>query len=90
MPSGHTTFTFAGLLAIANFFKKKQITAIAIVIASIVGISRILILDHYVSDVILATYIGIFCYLWTKAIVVTYNIDKMVDTRPLQTICVKV
>lgn len=69
MPSGHTTFTFTGLLAIANFFKKKQVTAIAIVIASIVGISRILILDHYVSDVILATYIGIFCYLWAKAIV---------------------
>lgn len=69
MPSGHTTFTFAGLLAIANFFKKKQITAIAIVLATIVGISRVLILDHYVSDILVSVYIGTFCYLWAKAFV---------------------
>jgi membrane-associated phospholipid phosphatase len=69
MPSGHTTLSFAGLLAIANFFEKKYITIIAIIIATIVAISRVIVLDHYVSDVILSAYIGSFCYLWSKAFV---------------------
>lgn len=69
MPSGHTAFSFAGLLAIANFFKKSYITALAILISCIVAVSRIIILDHFVSDVILAAYIGIFCYLWAKSLV---------------------
>ncbi|WP_150467924.1 phosphatase PAP2 family protein [Francisella sp. SYW-9] len=69
MPSGHTTLSFAGLLAIANFFEKKYITIVAIIIATIVAISRVIVLDHYVSDVILSAYIGSFCYLWSKAFV---------------------
>lgn len=69
MPSGHTTFTFAGLLAIANFFKNKRITVIAIIVAAIVGVSRILILDHFASDILISAYIGTFCYLWSKAFV---------------------
>lgn len=69
MPSGHTALTFAGLLAIANFFEKKYITLLAIVIGCCVAASRIIVLDHYVSDVIIAAYIGIFTYLWAKAFV---------------------
>lgn len=69
MPSGHTAFSFAGLLAIANFFKKSYITTLAIFIACVVAVSRIVILDHFASDVILAAYIGIFCYLWAKSFV---------------------
>ncbi|QIV95556.1 PAP2 superfamily protein [Allofrancisella inopinata] len=69
MPSGHTTLSFAGLLAFANFFNKKYITAIAILIASLVAVSRIIILDHYISDVLVAAYIGIFSYLWAKTFV---------------------
>lgn len=69
MPSGHTTLSFAGLLAIANFFEKKYITIIAIILATVVAISRVIVLDHYVSDVILSAYIGSFCYLWAKAFV---------------------
>ena len=68
MPSGHTALTFAGLLAIANFSKKSYITALAIFTACMVAVSRIIILDHFVSDVILAAYIGIFCYLWAKSL----------------------
>ena len=69
MPSGHTALSFAGLLAIANFFKKSYITALAVLIACVIAVSRIIILDHFVSDVILAAYIGIFCYLWAKSFV---------------------
>ncbi|MBK2109914.1 phosphatase PAP2 family protein [Francisella tularensis] len=69
MPSGHTALTFAGLLAIANFFEKKYITLIAIIISGLVAVSRIIILDHFISDVIVAAYIGIFTYLWSKAFV---------------------
>lgn len=69
MPSGHTTLSFAGLLAIANFFEKKYITIIAIILAIIIAVSRVIVLDHYVSDVILSAYIGLFCYLWAKSFV---------------------
>lgn len=76
MPSGHTTLSFAGLLAIANFFEKKYITIIAAVIATVVAISRVIVLDHYVSDVILSAYIGSFCYLWAKAFVESRQATK--------------
>ena len=69
MPSGHTALTFAGLLSVANFFKRSYITALAILIACAVAVSRIIILDHFVSDIILAIYIGIFCYLWARFLV---------------------
>lgn len=69
MPSGHTALSFAGLLAIANFFNKRVITLIAVILACLIAVSRIIVLDHFVSDVILAAYIGIFTYLWAKAFV---------------------
>ncbi|KEI35349.1 Pap2 superfamily protein [Francisella sp. W12-1067] len=69
MPSGHTTLSFAGLLAFANFFNKKYITAVAILLACLVAISRVIILDHYISDVLIAAYIGVFSYLWAKTFV---------------------
>ncbi len=69
MPSGHTALTFVGVLSIANFFNKKYITLIAIIIGCIVAASRIIILGHFVSDVILAAYIGIFTYLWAKSLI---------------------
>jgi membrane-associated phospholipid phosphatase len=69
MPSGHTTLSFAGLLAIANFFNRKYITVLAITIACFIAVSRIIILDHYISDVIVAIYIGIFSYMWAKSFV---------------------
>lgn len=46
MPSGHTAITFAGLLAVANFFDKKYITLIAIIISCLVAVSRFIILEH--------------------------------------------
>jgi membrane-associated phospholipid phosphatase len=69
MPSGHTTLSFAGLLAIANLFNKKYITILLVIVACIVAISRVIILDHYISDVLVAAYIGIFTYLWSKSFV---------------------
>ena len=69
MPSGHTALSFAGLLAIANFFKKSYIYALTILLACVIAISRIIILNHFVSDVILAAYIGVFCFLWAKSFV---------------------
>ena len=73
MPSGHTVLSFAGILAIANFFNKKYITILLVVIACIVAISRVIILDHYISDVLVAAYIGTFTYLWSKSFVESRN-----------------
>lgn len=73
MPSGHTTLSFAGLLAFANFFNKKWLTVTVIILGIIVAFTRVIIIDHYLSDVIVAIYLGTFIYLWCKAFVNRYN-----------------
>ncbi|APC97139.1 phosphatase PAP2 family protein [Francisella frigiditurris] len=73
MPSGHTTLSFAGLLAFANFFEKKWLTVAVILLGIIVAFTRVIIIDHYLSDVIVAIYLGTFIYLWCKTFVEKYN-----------------
>lgn len=68
MPSGHTALTFAGLLAIANFFDKKFITIIAVAVCCFVAVSRIIILDHFISDVIVSCIHRYFYLLMVKSI----------------------
>ncbi|MFZ9036395.1 MAG: phosphatase PAP2 family protein [Francisellaceae bacterium] len=68
-PSGHVALSFAGLLAIATFFNKKWLTLLFIVMCLIIAACRIIVTQHYLSDTIGAAYIGIFSYLWAKAIV---------------------
>jgi membrane-associated phospholipid phosphatase len=69
MPSGHTALSFAGLLAIANFFRKRYITIAIITLCIVIAATRVIIIDHYLSDVIIGAYIGTFTYLWSKAFV---------------------
>lgn len=68
-PSGHATLAFAGLLGFSNIFNKKSLTITLIMIACIIAISRIIMAQHYLSDVIAGSYIGIFAYLWAQAVI---------------------
>ena len=68
MPSGHTTLSFAGLLALGKILNKKKLTVIFIILAIIIGICRIILLKHFVSDIILGAYIGVFSYLWSSSL----------------------
>ncbi|MDA0910506.1 MAG: phosphatase PAP2 family protein [Proteobacteria bacterium] len=67
-PSGHATLGFAGLLGLAYFVQNKKFTVLCIIIALIITISRILSSEHYLSDVLGGVYIGVFSYLWAKAL----------------------
>lgn len=68
-PSGHTTLGFSGLLGLAYLVQNKKFTTLCIIITVIITISRILSLQHYLSDVLGGVYIGVFSYLWAKALV---------------------
>ncbi|WP_440993364.1 phosphatase PAP2 family protein [Cysteiniphilum litorale] len=67
-PSGHATLGFAGLLGLAYLVQNKKFTVLCIIIALIITISRILSSEHYLSDVLAGVYIGVFSYLWAKAL----------------------
>ena len=61
-PSGHTLRIFAILTALSLRFKHLKIAFISL--AVLVGLSRILVTDHYPSDVLFGAFIGIFSALW--------------------------
>ncbi len=57
-PSSHTTASFAALFPIFLYFDKRY-SFIAIIIALMIGFSRIYLVVHYPSDVLLGMCIGI-------------------------------
>ena len=66
-PSAHAALAFTGLLSLSSLFNRKNITMILIIISCIISISRILTEEHYLSDIISGSYIGIFSYFWVKS-----------------------
>ena len=71
-PSGHTTAAFELGVAIFLVMKNKKIAWIFPVFSALVGLSRIYVMVHYVTDVIggvfVGTFAGIMGYLIMKAI----------------------
>jgi len=61
-PSGHTLRVFAILTAASMLFRK--LTPVFISLAGLIGLSRIIVTDHYPSDVVFGAYIGVFAALW--------------------------
>ena len=61
-PSGHTLRVFAILTALSMRF--RRMTAVFISFAVLIGLSRVLVTDHYPSDVLFGAFIGIFSALW--------------------------
>ena len=62
-PSGHTLRVFSILTALSLRF--RRLTAVSISFAVLIGLSRVLVTDHYPSDVLFGAFIGIFSALWT-------------------------
>jgi undecaprenyl-diphosphatase len=58
-PSGHTFLAFSSAVYISDKVKKKYITILVFFLALLVGISRILVGAHFLSDVIGGVVIGI-------------------------------
>lgn len=59
-PSGHTTaaFTFFTLLALG--IEKRWVQGVAPVAASLVGISRVYLGQHYLNDIVAGAVVGLF------------------------------
>lgn len=72
-PSGHTTAAFELGVAIFLVMKNKKVAWILPAFSALVGLSRIYLMVHYVTDVIggvlVGTFAGIMGYLIMKAII---------------------
>lgn len=72
-PSGHTTAAFELGVAIFLVMKNKKVAWIFPVFSALIGLSRIYLMVHYVTDVIGGVFVGVFAgimgYLIMKAII---------------------
>ena len=72
-PSGHTTAAFELGISIFLVMKNKKIAWIFPVFSALVGLSRIYLMVHYVTDVIGGVFVGVFAgimgYFIMKAII---------------------
>lgn len=71
-PSGHTTSSFAAALSI--FFYDKRWGSGALVLAALVGFSRMYFTVHYLTDVLCGIVLGVACAFAARWIV--ERIDK--------------
>lgn len=67
-PSGHTTMAFCGFYYIARYFKKPTLTLILLFCALLVGLAKLVLVDHYVSDILFGGYFGMVCVIWIEAV----------------------
>lgn len=72
-PSGHTTMAFCGFYYIARYFKKPSLTVVLLLCALLIGLAKLVLVDHYVSDILFGAYFGIICVIWIEAILNRYQ-----------------
>lgn len=72
-PSGHTTSSFAA--ATSLFLYRKRWGAVALVLAVLIGFSRMYFTVHYLTDVLFGIVLGIACAL------VVYKLWKNAERR---------
>jgi len=72
MPSGHTQSASTVFFGLYQFFKKKYLLIIAIVITVLVAISRMYIGVHYLTDVLVGAFLGI---------IITYYLAKYLSRK---------
>ena len=77
-PSGHALANFAALYAIAKILNKRAVTILLMLLATVICFSRVIILDHYVSDVIFGAYVGILSVYWMSAFFTLKKINPSV------------
>lgn len=73
-PSGHTCASFAAALAYYRFLPRKWGIA-SIVLAALIGFSRLYVGVHYPSDVLAGLLVGAFA-AWAAGYLVKWVVDK--------------
>lgn len=68
-PSGHTTAAFAAAVAWWNTLPRRRMRVTGLVMAALMGASRLYVGVHFPSDVLAGALVGTFCGLlaWTLA-----------------------
>jgi membrane-associated phospholipid phosphatase len=59
-PSGHTTAAFTYFTMVALAFRRKWISIFAPVCATMVGLSRVYLGQHYLNDIVAGAVLGVF------------------------------
>lgn len=70
-PSGHTIRAFSSMTALGLVIPRLRIPAITV--ASLIGLSRVVALKHYPSDVLVGAFIGITTAIWGWRILYPYG-----------------
>lgn len=70
-PSGHTLRAFSSLVALGYVIPRLRYPALCI--ATLVGVSRVLALKHYPSDVLFGAFIGTTVAVWGWKILYPYR-----------------
>jgi len=64
-PSGHTTVAFAVCFLLAIYLRRTWLSMILLIVAMLVGLSRIYLMEHFWIDVYFGSLIGILITLLT-------------------------
>lgn len=64
-PSGHTATAFATALLLASVLKKKALAVLVLLLALLVGYSRVYLAQHFVTDVLGGMVIGMVTALFS-------------------------
>lgn len=68
-PSGHTIGAFAFFYLLTSFVPSKSATLFFLILASLVGFSRIFLAQHFPLDVVVGSFIGILvAEIWKRII----------------------
>ena len=75
-PSGHTYRIFSLMTALGLVWSRFRWFFLAIAI--IVAVSRVLVLDHYLSDIVFGAYLGILSAIWARwyLFVLQWNVNS--------------
>jgi len=65
-PSGHAGMSFALFFTLGRFVRKWWFTWLILIPPLLISCSRLILADHYLSDLILGAYVGIFSVLWAE------------------------
>ncbi|PKN10801.1 MAG: hypothetical protein CVU70_02165 [Deltaproteobacteria bacterium HGW-Deltaproteobacteria-5] len=72
-PSGHTVTAFALATAFSYLYPRLRVPAY--LVAAMIGMSRVVLTAHYLSDVIAGAIVGVICSLGVKYLFDRFYID---------------